>query len=358
MENLQGIDMKKLVFTFSRMNPVTVDHETMVNRVISTARTMDAEPRVYVAHTQNEETDLLSYVEKFPFIAESFGTIVKQSTLATIVELMQTFESEGFNEVVMVAGNDKVDQIQSLLESNNNKFYTFESIKVIPAGIDDPDETTSQQMLEKLLENDRNGFMQLAPSRMENTSINEMFVNLQNKIPVQEAINDRFEFFVNEQAAMNDIIAQDASPLVEDEEFEDDNLNEDLVALPEEKETGGDLLMAGFAAVLLHSRTVTHIMHLRSRKFAIHKALQKYYEKIPGLVDQLVENFQGKYGMLVSFPETYTVKHEEPEAYMQQLSEFVYAYRSKLPADTEIQANIDDIAELINSTLYKIKYLG
>jgi hypothetical protein len=39
------------------------------------------------------------------------------------------------------------------------------------------------------------------------------------------------------------------------------------------------------------------------------------------------------------------------------MKDFVEESRAELPQDTELQNLVDEIADLINSTLYKLKYL-
>jgi hypothetical protein len=47
-----------------------------------------------------------------------------------------------------------------------------------------------------------------------------------------------------------------------------------------------------------------------------------------------------------------------PLAYMESLQKFVAEARGSLPKDSELQNEIDNIANLINSTVYKLKFLG
>ena len=53
-----------------------------------------------------------------------------------------------------------------------------------------------------------------------------------------------------------------------------------------------------FVMCLLHSQTNAHILHLQSRSYAEHKALESYYEGIDDLIDSFVEAYQGKYGII------------------------------------------------------------
>ena len=48
---------------------------------------------------------------------------------------------------------------------------------------------------------------------------------------------------------------------------------------------------------------------------------------------------------------------EEVLKYFQALYLYVEQYRSQLPQDTYVQNQVDTIVELINSTIYKLKFL-
>ena len=112
-----------------------------------------------------------------------------------------------------------------------------------------------------------------------------------------------------------------------------------------------------FVATLLHSATVTHLQHLQTKSYAAHKALQKYYESIPDLVDDFAESYQGEYGLITDYPPD---RHNatDPKAYMDRLADFVSEIRTVLPKDTPLQNTVDEIMSLINSTRYKLKFLS
>ena len=111
-----------------------------------------------------------------------------------------------------------------------------------------------------------------------------------------------------------------------------------------------------FLATLLHSATNTHFFHFTTDSYAKHKALAKYYEGIVDLVDQLAESYMGKYNKLTAFPSVYH-QPKDPLKYMESLQNFVADARQDLPQDSELQNTIDEIADLINSTTYKLKFL-
>ena len=44
---------KTVVFTFGRMNPPTIGHEKLVNKVKAIAKKHGGEPRLYLSHSQD-----------------------------------------------------------------------------------------------------------------------------------------------------------------------------------------------------------------------------------------------------------------------------------------------------------------
>lgn len=114
--------------------------------------------------------------------------------------------------------------------------------------------------------------------------------------------------------------------------------------------------MALFAATLLHSATNTHFFHWSTDSYSKHKALGNYYDGIVDLVDDLVEAYMGCYQQIKVFPSTYH-QPKEPVKYLESLKNFVDEARKDLPQETQLQNIIDEIAQLIDSTLYKLRFL-
>ena len=114
--------------------------------------------------------------------------------------------------------------------------------------------------------------------------------------------------------------------------------------------------MAMFASTLLHSATNTHFFHWSTDTFSKHMALGTYYDEIVGLVDDLVEAYMGCYDKLTDFPSSY---HQPKDAlkYMESLKNFVEEANKDLPAKQELVNIVAEIQQLIDSTIFKLKYL-
>ena len=131
--------MKKVVFTFGRMNPPTIGHEKLVNKLKAVASKEKADARLYLSHTNKPGTDPLSYKDKLKFAQKAFG-IAYKSNAKQIFQIAKELQNEGYTHVYMVVGSDRVAEFNGLLKKYNGKGdYDFKSIKVISAGQRDPD---------------------------------------------------------------------------------------------------------------------------------------------------------------------------------------------------------------------------
>ena len=110
---------------------------------------------------------------------------------------------------------------------------------------------------------------------------------------------------------------------------------------------------AEFIAALLHSGTVAHFMHLSTNSYSQHKALRHYYNDIIDLVDSYAECFMGRYEQLKSWPQEFH-NAKDPVRYLESICDYVEKNRKAMPDDSQLQNIIDEIAALIDSTLYKL----
>jgi len=108
-----------------------------------------------------------------------------------------------------------------------------------------------------------------------------------------------------------------------------------------------------FASYMLHSITCAHILHLKTKSYAAHIALGEYYEQVEDLIDAWIESYQGKYGVIEKYDDSFE-QHDDALQYMRMMSDWLQTIRKVLPADTELQNILDEIAALIDRTIYKL----
>lgn len=110
---------------------------------------------------------------------------------------------------------------------------------------------------------------------------------------------------------------------------------------------------------LLHIGTNAHVHHWLTGSYAQHMALGTFYEELPELVDSLAEAIMGATGKKIDFPEgTGLARAETPLEELEAAQEYFKNTRGVLPDDSEIQNLADSIADLIDSTVYKLRFLS
>lgn len=122
-------------------------------------------------------------------------------------------------------------------------------------------------------------------------------------------------------------------------------------------EDNGDETLVELVMDLLHSATVTHIMHWQTESYAQHVALGEFYSEIPDLVDAVVEAYQGKNNIILRnfSPSMSNYEEIQPLEYMEYLNAELTEGRALFGEDAEIQNLVDAIADLIDTTMYKLR---
>ena len=119
--------------------------------------------------------------------------------------------------------------------------------------------------------------------------------------------------------------------------------------------------MEELASLLLQSRTQTHSFHLGVKGIGSHSAhiaLGEYYDSISGLIDGLVEVYQGKEGLIQLSGIGVLDKNNDIKniiKYFETLCGMVAKLRQnpKLQ-DSWIQNDIDTVVSLLYKTKYKL----
>jgi hypothetical protein len=115
-----------------------------------------------------------------------------------------------------------------------------------------------------------------------------------------------------------------------------------------------------FVGLFFLARDVTHSVHLNTRSYAKHKALQEFYEGIVGLADGFAEAYQGRHGLIGPVSLQSAKKTTNVVEFLQDQLETIEGMRYEVceKSDTPLQNLIDGIVELYLSTLYKLRFLS
>lgn len=137
---------KRVVFTFGRMNPPTVGHGKLLDKIASVAKGDDY--AIYLSKTHDKKKNPLSYEQKLKFARSMFPTharkFIEDKTIATAINVLVALYKQGYAHVTMVVGSDRINEFKALLNKYNgvearHGIYNFKSIDVVSAGDRDPD---------------------------------------------------------------------------------------------------------------------------------------------------------------------------------------------------------------------------
>ena len=116
--------------------------------------------------------------------------------------------------------------------------------------------------------------------------------------------------------------------------------------------------VGNFFGTLQESITIVWKMHLKTRKYSTHIALNEFYEKALDIVDDIIEQYQGIYGIVEEpFANTIFGDGMAENEYLSELKDFIFSHKSILGEHSEINSVVDDFLGLIDSTLYKVTCL-
>jgi hypothetical protein len=140
-------DGKHGVMAYGRMNPPTVGHEQVVNKVQDVAKKTGGIHKIVLSHSQDPKKNPLPVDVKVKHAQNAFpGANIEgaSSEKPTIMHHASDMAAQGVQHLHVVAGSDRVEEYKKLLNAYNGKEgkhgnYNFKSITVHSSGERDPD---------------------------------------------------------------------------------------------------------------------------------------------------------------------------------------------------------------------------
>lgn len=117
---------------------------------------------------------------------------------------------------------------------------------------------------------------------------------------------------------------------------------------------------ADFIGTLFLARDVTHSVHLNTRSYAKHVALNEFYDGIVDLADKFAEAYQGRHGLIGPITLMSAKKTTDVIEFLKDSLADIEEMRYKVceKDDTPLQNIIDEIVGQYLSSLYKLKFLA
>ena len=208
---LQEQKEKHAVMAFGRMNPVTVGHEKLVNKVQEVAKKVGGSAHIVVSHSQDPKKNPLTASQKVKHAKRAFpGVNVSASDPSAPNFLAQAakLHKQGVTHFHMVGGQDRVDEFKHLLTKYNgvkgpHGQFNFKKIEVHSAGDRDPDAEgvegiSASKMREHASKGNFKEFRKGVPSKMTDAHAKEMYDHVRRGMSVNEDVDLDFEELLTE----------------------------------------------------------------------------------------------------------------------------------------------------------------
>ena len=179
--------------------------------------------------------------------------------------------------------------------------------------------------------------------------------------PVKKKI---FEAGANLPENYEDMSKEELLKLMSGQSKDEENTEE-----PEEEksevssEESGSNDVSKFISKLLESREMAQVYHWTVKgdmgSHAAHLALEAYYSGVIEFIDDIVEIYQGQYGLIEGYDviDTTDSRSKDRLDYFKEIVEFVKSGRTCIKAeDTHIHNIVDELIALQYKTIYKLTY--
>jgi len=201
---------KHAVLAFGRMNPPTVGHAKLVDKVKEVAKEVGGTHHVVISHSQDAKKNPLSAQDKLKH-AKRFFPDTNLSTSdkehPTFLQHAAKLHKAGATHLHMIAGSDRVDEYKTKLAQYNGKhkgaLYNFKHITVHSAGERDPDaEGVSGMSASKMRGHAETGnfkeFKKGIPKHVAPEHAKELYHDVRKGMNLKEDMNYFFEQLLTE----------------------------------------------------------------------------------------------------------------------------------------------------------------
>ena len=125
-----------LTTAFGRFNPPTTGHEKLLK--FAEKKAAGGDLKIYPSRSQDAKKNPLDADMKISYMKKMFPDFEKQiindSEMRTIFDVLTTAASDGYKNVKIIVGSDRLAEFQSLAHKYNGDLYDFEEIEVLSAG--------------------------------------------------------------------------------------------------------------------------------------------------------------------------------------------------------------------------------
>jgi hypothetical protein len=190
VEQVNGV-----AIVIGRFNPPSKNHGALLKAGYTQANRRKFEFRVYPSRIEDGAANPLNPGLKISYMQSMFPEyadyIVDSDDARTIFDVLGSVYEDGYTDVVIVTGQDRLGEFQSLVHKGDGQQYQFNNIEVVPSGVKDPDSDvespgSSAMMRTAAATGDYERFATGLPLNMDTAEKQEMFNTVARSMKVSE----------------------------------------------------------------------------------------------------------------------------------------------------------------------------
>lgn len=187
-----------LTIAFGRFNPPTVGHQQLMDVAAQSAESDGGDYLIYPSRSQDKKKNPLDPDTKISYMRQMFPAhserIVNDNANTTIFDVLKKAHNDGYTNVRIVGGSDRVKEFEKLSNNYNGQLYAFDAIEVVSAGDIDPDAKgiegmSSSRMRLASAEGDFRKFREGLPPDMKRGAAQKLFDTVRASMGINENWN-------------------------------------------------------------------------------------------------------------------------------------------------------------------------
>ena len=185
-----------LTVAFGRFNPPTTGHEKLLDTVASNSD--DGDYIIVPSRSNDKKKNPLDADTKVSVMRQMFPQhserIVNDPQNRTIFDVLKKAHMDGYTNIRIIGGGDRVAEFEKLSNNYNGKLYAFDNVEVRSAGDRDPDGDdvsgmSASKQRKAAAEGDFASFRKGVPSTLNNKQARELYNNLRAAMQIKEGWN-------------------------------------------------------------------------------------------------------------------------------------------------------------------------
>ena len=182
---------KPLTVVFGRFNPPTTGHQKLFSSASSMAAGGDL--KIYPSRTQDPKKNPLDPSTKIGYLKKMFpnyeDNIVDNDEMRSIFDVLKTANEDGYKEITIVVGSDRLGEFKNLANKYNGELYKFDQINVLSAGERDAESDSVEGMSASKLRkaaasNNFDDFKRGIPKSLDDKEKKNLFNALQKSMKI------------------------------------------------------------------------------------------------------------------------------------------------------------------------------